>query len=126
MSFALSYCPDGTERLERLRLLYEERPQDRIFASMQVPARALSAFAETHEEGYCPPPDLRKRVMFWDELLRERAAVQEAIVGAVGAQEPDAPWPGRERRRRPGHRADHPGARARGGRPFPAQGEQRR
>jgi len=89
MSFALSYCPDGLERLQRLRLLYEERPQDRIFARMQTPARALSAFAETHEEGYCPPPDLRRRVAFWDELLREQAAVLDDSIPSAYLSELD-------------------------------------
>lgn len=71
----LSYCPNGWERLERLRELYEKRPQDRILARMIVPTEALRLFAEQHPNGSVPPPAIPERVAFWDALLAERAQV---------------------------------------------------
>ena len=46
-------------RLERLRSLYTERPQDRIFARMEVETNALRKFAAKYPPGYTDCPDLR-------------------------------------------------------------------
>ena len=89
MDFPLAYCPGGWLRLERLREFYLERPQDRIFASMEVPTRALEKFAEKYPPGYTPCPDLNERVAFWDELLSERAAVSDDSIPSAYLSELD-------------------------------------
>ena len=41
MERSLAYCPDLGARLERLRALCSERPQDRVFARMSVETNAF-------------------------------------------------------------------------------------
>ncbi len=89
MSLAFAYCPDLAVRLERLRLLYTERPQDCIFARMEVETNALRKFAATHPPGYTDCPDLAQRVAFWDELLTERMAVQDDSIPSAYLSEMD-------------------------------------
>jgi hypothetical protein len=56
MDFPLDYCPDGWARLERLRWLLTERPQDRICARMEVETNALRKFAAKYPPGYTERP----------------------------------------------------------------------
>jgi hypothetical protein len=89
MELAMAYCPDIEARLERLRTLYTERPQDRIFARMEVETRALRKFAAKNAPGYTECPDLGQRVAFWDELLAERAAIRDDSIPSVYLSEMD-------------------------------------
>jgi len=89
MDFPLRYCPDGWQRLERLRSLYERRLQDRILACMEVPTAALRGFAERYPEGEIQCPDLNDRVAFWDALLAERALVLDDSIPAAYLSELD-------------------------------------
>jgi hypothetical protein len=89
MDFPLHYCPDGWARLERLRALYTERPQDRIFACMEVETQALRKFAAMHPPGYTERPCLAERVAFWDELLSERAAISDDSIPSAYLSEMD-------------------------------------
>jgi hypothetical protein len=89
MDFPFRYCPDGPQRLERLRELYEEHPQDRIFAHMEVPTQALRRFAERYPDGPTQRPDLNDRVAFWDTLLAERSTVLDDSVPAAYLSELD-------------------------------------
>ena len=75
MDFPLQYCPEGWQRLQRLRGLYDERQQDRIFAHMEVPTEAIRRFAAGHFHDPAECPDLNDRAAFWDEYLAERVAV---------------------------------------------------
>ncbi|MCX6621956.1 MAG: hypothetical protein NTY38_12955, partial [Acidobacteria bacterium] len=89
MSFPLSYSIDGQARLDRLRCLYTERPQDRIFAAMEIPAGAIERFAERYRAGYAARPAIDERIAFWDELLRERMAVLDDTVPCAYLSEQD-------------------------------------
>jgi len=89
MDFPLRYCPDGWERLERLRGLYEKRLQDRILACMEIPTEALLQFRERYPEGPAECPELEERVAFWDGLLAERATVLDDSVPAAYLSELD-------------------------------------
>jgi len=89
MDFPLRYCPDGWQRLERLRGLYETRLQDRILACMDVPTLAVRRFAERYADGPTERPDLNDRVAFWDELLAERASVLDDSIPAAYLSEMD-------------------------------------
>jgi hypothetical protein len=77
---ALAYKPGLDEVLRRLRALYDRQAEDRVFAEFQVPGRALAEFAARYAPGYCERPDPRERVRFWDQLLAERAAVEDDSV----------------------------------------------
>lgn len=88
-NFPLRYCPDGWLRLERLRELYEKRPQDRVCACMNVPTQALRTFAERHPDGPVERPDLNGRAAFWDAFLAERAAVLDDSIPSVYLSELD-------------------------------------
>jgi hypothetical protein len=83
MVFPLEYCRDGWQRLERLRELYEQRPQDKIYARMEIATEALKGFAQRHPDGPTDCPDLDERVGFWDAFFRERLPVSDdSIPGA--------------------------------------------
>jgi len=89
MAFPLSYCTGGFETLRRLRSLYEERRQDIILASMQVPSLALCDFAAKHPAGYCEYPDPRERIEFWDAHLRERMPIGDDSIPVAYLSEMD-------------------------------------
>jgi hypothetical protein len=75
--------------LERLRIFYQDKAQDRIFATMQVPSKALAGFAAKHPPGVCSCPDLKERVEYWDEFLHERLAVHDDSIPAAYLSEMD-------------------------------------
>jgi len=89
MDVLLTYCPDVEARLERLRELYTKRPQNRIFARMEVETNALRKFAAKYPPGYTECPDLAERAAFWDELLAERAAIHDDSVPSAYLSEMD-------------------------------------
>ena len=89
MDFPLSYCPDGWARLERLRALFTERPQDRIFARMEVETNALRKFVENYPPGYTQRPELEDRAAFWEELHAERAVIGDDSVPSAYLSEMD-------------------------------------
>jgi len=89
MKFSLNYLSQGDTVLQRLRDLYENRAQDRIFACMDVPTLTIKRFAEQHEGGYCEYPDPKKRVKFWDAYLRERATIRDDSVPYAPVKEFD-------------------------------------
>lgn len=89
MSFPLSYCPDGYARLERLRLLHTTGAPDRIFAMVEVPAKALEDFSRRYETGFSDRPSPEERAGFWDCLLAERAAVSDDSIPCAYLSEMD-------------------------------------
>lgn len=89
MTFPLTYCPHGNEASRRLRALYEDRRSDQICAVMEVPNAALTRFAAEHEGGYCAFPDVRDRIRFWDDYLRERVDVEDDSIPSAYLTELD-------------------------------------
>jgi hypothetical protein len=89
MEFPFRYCPDGWARLDRLQELYEQRPQDKILARLEVPTEALRRFAARHPHGATSCPDLDERTAFWDALLAERAAVHDDSIPSAYLSELD-------------------------------------
>lgn len=89
MSFPLRYCPHGDDILVRLRHLFLDRAPDTILASMQVPSRALAAFAQRYPAGYGAYPDPEERIRFWDDYWRERIAVEDDTIPSAYLSEMD-------------------------------------
>jgi hypothetical protein len=89
MDFPFCYCPDGAARLERLTSLYTDRPEDRIFARMDVETNAVRKFAAKYPPGYTDRPDLAQRVAFWDEQFAERAAIHDDSIPSAYLSEMD-------------------------------------
>jgi hypothetical protein len=89
MDSTLLYCPDLEPRRERLRSLYTDRPQEQIFARMEVETNALRKFAAQYPPGYTDRPELAERVAFWDELFAERTAVHDDSIPSVYLSEMD-------------------------------------
>jgi hypothetical protein len=85
----LVYKPDFEEVLQRLRLLYERRAADRIFAAMGIPSPALHSFGREYPEGFCEYPDPAARIEFWDKLTSERAAVEDDTIPSAYLSEFD-------------------------------------
>ena len=89
MDFRLAYCEDAPFRCERLREFYGARPQDRIFARIEVPTTALREFAEHYPAGPALQPAIDERVSFWDGMLKERAAVCDDSIPSAYLSEMD-------------------------------------
>ena len=85
----LDYKPNLKEVQTRLRSLYARQSGDRIFATMTVPSVAIAEFARNHTHGECQEPDLADRIRFWDDFLRERAAVEDDSMPAAYLSELD-------------------------------------
>ncbi len=86
---SLAYKPDLPLVIDRLRLLYDRQAEDRIFARIEVPSRALAAFGQQYAEGFCDYPDPPERATFWDALLAERAQVEDDSVPSAYPSEFD-------------------------------------
>ncbi len=86
---ALAYKPGLPEVLDRLRLLYSRRSPDRICASFEIPSAALREFAARHAAAFRDYPDPRERARFWDDLLRERASLEDDSVPSAYLSEFD-------------------------------------
>jgi hypothetical protein len=89
MSGPIAYKPGAGEVMDRLRRLYERRAEGRIFASTEVPSRALTEFRRTHHEGFCDYPDPRERIAFWDSVLKERAGIEDDSIPSAYLSEFD-------------------------------------
>ena len=85
----LTYKPACDEVLQRLRLLYERRAGDRIFATMDTPSGALAEFRRQYVEPQCGYPDPAQRAAFWDARLRERVAIEDDSLPSVYLSEFD-------------------------------------
>jgi hypothetical protein len=73
----LCYKPSVAEVLPRLRLLYERRAGDRVFATMAVPSPTLVEFGRQYPQPDCGYPDPAVRAQFWDRLFAERTAIED-------------------------------------------------
>lgn len=89
MSGLIAYKPSAAEVMERLRHLYERRAESWIFASMEVPSRALAEFRQTHQEEFCNYPNPRERIAFWDSVLKERADIEDDSIPSAYLSELD-------------------------------------
>ncbi len=85
----IAYKPHADAVLAGLRALYERRAEDRVFASMDVPSRALAEFRRGHPGGFCAAPDLHERIGFWDAYLRERTPVEDDSIPSAYLSELD-------------------------------------
>jgi hypothetical protein len=84
-----AYKPILNDVLPGLCRLYERRAQDRIFAVMETPSRAIAEFQARYKEGYCEAPDPAARVAFWNWHLSERAGVEDDSVPSAYLSEMD-------------------------------------
>lgn len=89
MAFPLSYCPDGAERVARLRKLHDERDQSIVLATMDVPSAAIAELVKRRPPGFCQYPDPTERARFWDSRLRERMAVSDDSIPSAYLTEMD-------------------------------------
>jgi hypothetical protein len=89
MSFALSYCPNGEQILDRLRQFYEKRSQQIVLARMNTPSRALADFAARHPAGFCQYPDINERIEFWDAYAREHINIHDDSIPTAYLSEMD-------------------------------------
>ena len=85
----LLYKPNLKEVQLRLQSLYAREAGDQIFATMDVPSRAIAEFAKTYPGGQCGEPDLDDRIRFWDDFYRQRVAVDDDTMPAAYLSELD-------------------------------------
>src|SRR3989339_1274301 len=85
----LSYCPNLKERVKRLHNLYNSKNPDIICAKMNIPSKTLENFAQRNEAGFCGYPDLKERIQFWDNYLKEHSRIMDDSVPAAQLKEFD-------------------------------------
>lgn len=85
----LAYKPTLNDVLARLRVLYSRRGLDQVFVSFNISSGALGRFATQHPAAFCDYPDPAERVLFWDEFLKERAALEDDSVPSAYLSEFD-------------------------------------
>ncbi len=85
----ISYKRNIDDVIERLRSLYAQQAQDRIFARFDVHGKVLEEFNRNNPEGYCPYPDPKERIVFWNRLLEERKTIDDDSVPSAYLSEFD-------------------------------------
>ena len=85
----LAYKANAADVAERLRRLFDERAQDRVFAILGVPSVTRAEFRRTHDDGFCEYPDPHERITFWDALLAERTALEDDSIPSAYLSEFD-------------------------------------
>jgi len=86
----LKYKPNAAETIERLEALLERRSQDKILASFKTPTRTIREFCARHETGFSETyPEPAERIKFWDDLLKERSAIQDDSIPSAYPSEFD-------------------------------------
>lgn len=79
----LALKPNAAAVIERLRVLYDRRAGDRIFATMQIPSPTLDEFRRGSTAVECEYPDPDERAEFWESLLSERGGLlDDSMPGA--------------------------------------------
>lgn len=73
----LEYKRNAAQAVERLSLLWSRKAQDRVFAHIPLPTRALTDFARAHTDGPTSYPDPNERIRFWDAHLAETRDVED-------------------------------------------------
>lgn len=89
MAATLSHCPHLARTLARLQRFHLRRPPDLALAVMKPPSPALARWASRWPEGYCDYPDPAQRAAFWDDLLAERAGIDDDCLPAAYLSEMD-------------------------------------
>ncbi len=74
---SIAYKHGAGEVIERLKLLYERKAGDQIFADLQIPTLTMDQFRADHAEGYTSYPDPNERARFWDSLLKEKMLCED-------------------------------------------------
>ncbi len=75
--------------LNRLRSLYEERDQSKIFAVINIPNKHLQEFKNHSVAGICHYPDPYERILFWDGVLQERIGLLDDSIPSAYLSEMD-------------------------------------
>ena len=73
----IAYKGNAREVIDRLRLLYERKAEDRIFADYKIPTLTMDRYRNLHSEGYTSYPDPHERARFWDSLLKEKSQCED-------------------------------------------------
>ena len=85
----LDYKVNAIDVLDRLRSLYEKRDQSKIFARMDIPNKHLEEFNKSNVSGICNYPDPSERILFWDNILRERINLLDDSIPSAYLSEMD-------------------------------------
>ena len=75
--------------IERLKLLYERKACDQIFADFQIPSRTMDEFRENNRAEYTSYPDPLQRAHFWDSLLKEKMLSEDDSIPSAYLSEFD-------------------------------------
>jgi hypothetical protein len=86
---SLKYKKNANDVMERLRLLYDRKAPDQIFASFELPSVAISDFAKQYPNDYDAYPEPEVRIEFWDKLLSESTLLEDDSIPSAYLSEMD-------------------------------------
>lgn len=75
--------------IERLKLFYERKASDQIFAEFKLSSKTLDDFSRNNKEGSVQYPDPEKRILFWNSLLKEKTLVEDDSIPSAYLSEFD-------------------------------------
>ena len=85
----LDYKFNTQDTLKRLRSLYEEQDQSKIYIIMDVPNKYFKEFQKNSKEGLCEYSNPSERIQFWDNVLKERANLLDDCIPCAYLSEMD-------------------------------------
>lgn len=85
----LGYKKNTSDVLYRLKTLFKNHDQSRIYASMNIPNKALEEYKKNNIEGNCYYPKPSERILFWDKILRERESLLDDSIPCAYLSEMD-------------------------------------
>ncbi|MCK5701188.1 MAG: hypothetical protein KAI29_08550 [Cyclobacteriaceae bacterium] len=65
------YKKNASSVMERLKLFYERKTPDQIFANFKIPSQTMDEFRENNKAEYISYPNPQERAQFWDHFLEE-------------------------------------------------------
>lgn len=85
----ITYKKNPESVLERLKLFYERKAGDQIFADFHIPNQTLALFRANNTAAYTTYPDPRERALFWDSLLKEKILAEDDSIPSAYLSEFD-------------------------------------
>ncbi len=73
----ISYKKSSVSIIERLKLFYDRKAGDQIFADFQIPSITMDEFRNSHKAEYTSYPAPMERAHFWDSLLKEKRLAED-------------------------------------------------
>ena len=85
----IMYKKNASSVMERLKLFYERKTPDQIFANFKIPSQTMDEFRENNKAEYISYPAPRERAQFWDHFLEEKMLAEDDSIPSAYLSEFD-------------------------------------